>query len=220
MQPTSMKYNPAFLGDEALIASFVARGAELARIVEVIRDNTAGSNQHVLVIGPRGIGKTTLVLRSAAEVRGDPELRAAWYPVVFGEETYQVTSPGEFWLEALFQVGEQTGVARWKGAHEELIAERDEDRLRLRAIAQLMDFADEQRKRLLLVVENLNMLLGDQIDSDDVWVLRQTLMNEPRIMLLATATSRFEEIDDYNSALYEMFRIIQLEPLEQGEAQA
>ncbi len=220
MQPPSMKYNPAFLTDEALIASFVARQAELARILEVIRDNTDGSNQHLLVIGPRGIGKTTLVLRTAAEVRRDLELRAAWYPVTFGEETYQVTTPGEFWLEALFQVGEQTGEARWKRAHEELLAERDDGRLRLRAIAQLMDFADEQGKRLLLVVENLNMLLGGQISSDDVWVLRQALMNEPRIMLLATATSRFEEIDDYNSALYELFRIIELDPLDQGEAQA
>jgi tetratricopeptide (TPR) repeat protein len=215
-----MKYNPAFLPDEVLIRSFVARTSELERILEVLRENTAEANQHLLVIGPRGIGKTTLVLRTAAEIRVDPTLGARWYPIVFGEETYQVSSPGELWLEALFHLGEQTGEARWKGAYEELRRERDEERLRHRALAQLMDFADEQGKRLVLVVENLNMLFQGQLSSEDAWVLRQPLLNEPRLMLLATATSRFREIDEYNQALYELFRIIELEPLAEGEAQA
>jgi tetratricopeptide (TPR) repeat protein len=215
-----MKYNPAFLGDEVLIRSFVARTSELERILEVLRENTTGSNQHLLVIGPRGIGKTTLVLRAAAEIRADPSLGAHWYPVVYGEETYQVSSAGEFWLEALFHIGQQTGDSRWQQAHEELLGERNEGRLRPRALAQLMDFADEQGKRLVLVVENLNMLFGGQIGDEDAWVLRHTLMNEPRIMLLGTATSRFRVMDEYNQALYELFRIVELEPLADDQAQA
>jgi tetratricopeptide (TPR) repeat protein len=220
MASNLMKYNPAFLSDEDLIRSFVARNSELERVLEVLRENTAGSNQHLLIIGPRGIGKTTLVLRTAVEIRTEPDLSAQWYPVVFGEETYQVSNPGEFWLEALFHLGEQTGEARWKEAYEELRREPDEARLRGRALAQLMDFADEQAKRLALVVENLNMLIGDQIGGDDAWVLRHTLMNEPRLMLIGTATSRFKEVDEYNQALYELFRIIELEPLDDTEAQA
>src|ERR1044072_4314508 len=114
MTPASMKYNPAFLGDDALIHSFVARMSELERILEVVRENAAESNQHLLIVGARGLGKTTLVLRSAAEIRTEPELTAKWHPIVFGEETYQANSPGEFWLEALFHLGEQTGDDRWK----------------------------------------------------------------------------------------------------------
>lgn len=215
-----MKYNPAFLGDEALIRSFVARTSEFERIMEVLRENTTGSNQHLLVIGPRGIGKTTLVLRTAAEVRADPALGADWYPVVYGEETYEVSSAGEFWLEALFHVGQQTGDARWQQAYEELLGEHNEERLRPRALAQLMDFADEQGKRMVLVVENMNMLFGGQVGDEDAWVLRHTLMNEPRIMLIGTATSRFRVMDEYNQALYELFRILELEPLADEEAQA
>lgn len=220
MKPSSMKYNPAFLGDEALIESFVARRAELERILEVIRENTADANQHLLIIGPRGIGKTTLVLRSAAEIRTEPELSSQWYPIVFGEETYLANTPAEFWLEALFHLGEQTGDARWQRAYEELRLERDENRLRGRALAQLMDFADEQGLRLVLVVENLNMLFREQLGGDGAWVLRQTLMNEPRLMLLGTATSRFQEMDEYNEALYELFRTFELEPLDEAEAEA
>ena len=63
------KYNPAFLTGDELVEAFVVRHAELGLIVEVVRENVGESNQHVLVIGPRGIGKTMLVLRVAEEVR-------------------------------------------------------------------------------------------------------------------------------------------------------
>ena len=208
-----MKYNPAFLTSDELINSFVVRHADLELTVETIRHNTGDSNRHILIIGPRGVGKTMLVLRTVEEVRRDPELKQRWFPIVFGEDSYEVCSPGEFWLEALFHLGEQTELEKWRRIYRELKLEQDEIRLRERALAQLMDFADEQNKRILLVVENLNMILGDQIDGNDAWVLRHTLQNEPRLMLLGTATSRFKEILNYGKAMYELLKTHDLEPL-------
>jgi tetratricopeptide (TPR) repeat protein len=208
-----VKYNPAFLSADELVEAFVVRHAELGLIVEVVRENVGESNQHVLVIGPRGIGKTMLVLRVAEEVRRAEDLKGRWYPLVFSEESYQVTSPGEFWLEALFHLGQQTKEDRWKKTYEELKREGDETRLRERALAQLMDFADEVGRRIMLVVENFNMLAGALISDDDAWVLRHTLQNEPRVMLLATATSRFEEVENSGKAMFDLFRPMELEPL-------
>ena len=210
-----MKYNPAFLDDETLVRTFVVRHRELATVMESVRENTDDANQHVLVIGPRGSGKSTLVLRVAAEVRRDGGLRELWYPVVYGEESYLVTSAGEFWLEALLQIAEQTGEDRWRQAHQDLLSEPESDRLARRALAQLMDFADERGVRLLFVVENLHQLVGSQIaDNDEMWAIRRTLQTEPRIMLLGTATRRFDQIDDRGQALYEFFRILDLRPLD------
>ncbi|NQT12035.1 MAG: tetratricopeptide repeat protein, partial [Planctomycetes bacterium] len=215
-----VKYNPAFLTSTELVESFVVRHDDLELIVQILRENDTPSNQHVLVIGPRGIGKTMLVLRVALEVRRDEHLRDRWYPLVFAEESYQVQTPGEFWLEALFHLRRQTGDDRWKRAHEELVNERDEERLRQRALSQLVDFADSQGKRILLVVENLNMLLGDQISSDDAWTLRHTLQNESRIMLLATATTRFEEVENADKAMFDLFRLHELPPLDEAGCRA
>ena len=209
------KYNPAFLPEEELVESFVVRHAELDLIVQIIRENVTGSNQHVMIIGPRGIGKTMLVLRSVEEVRRKKDLSENWYPLVFSEESYQVTTPGEFWLEALFHLGQQTEDAHWKRTHKELSDEPDENRLRERALAQLMDFADSESKRILLVVENFNMLVGEQISDSDAWKLRHTLLHEPRVMLLATATSRFEEIDNSDKAMFELFKLYNLQPLDE-----
>ena len=209
-----IKYNPSFLTQKELISSFVVRQIDLELIMEVVRENTGLANQHVLVIGSRGAGKTMLVLRAAAGIRESEELSNLWYPIVFAEESYEVCSPGEFWLEVLFRLGEQTKEARWRKAFKELRSEKDESRLRERALSQVMDFADEQGKRLLLVVENLNMLLGEQISSDDAWVIRHALLNESSIMLLGTATSRFEQHENSEKAMFELFKIHELKPLD------
>lgn len=218
MNPTLIKYNPAFLSREELVRSFVVREVDLELIIETVTENVNSSNQHLLVIGPRGMGKTMLVLRVAAYVSGDKELNSAWYPLVFSEESYEVWTAAEFWLQAVFHLGKQTGDKNFIRLHEQLKEERDDRRLYERALACLMDFADEQKKRLLVVVENLNMLMDDQMGPDETWNLRHTLLNEPRIMLMGTATSRFDEIDNSGKAMFELFRIHPLEPLDTAES--
>lgn len=215
------KYNPAFLSKDELIESFVVRYAELKLIVQSVQENVTESNQHILVMGPRGIGKTMLVLRVVEEVRREKELSERWYPLVFGEESYEVSTPGEFWLEALFHLKEETGDDRLEHSYKELNDEffRGHDDLRLeeRALAQIMDFADAENRRILLVVENFNMLVGEQISDSDAWKLRHTLLHEPRVMLIATATSRFEAIDNSDKAMFELFKMYELQPLVEEE---
>ena len=62
------------------------------------------------------------------------------------------------------------------------------------------------------MVENLQSLTGD-VEEGFGWKLRGELQMEPRIMLLATATSRFDRLDDVNEPYFELFRILNLEPL-------
>ncbi|NTU53671.1 MAG: tetratricopeptide repeat protein [Chlorobiaceae bacterium] len=216
-----VKYNPAFLESDRLVENFVVRQSDLEMIVRIVRDNTASSsNQHVLVIGPRGSGKTTLVRRVSAEIVSDEALNTAWYPLIFAEESYNALSSADFWLESLFHLAEQTGELRWRDSYHELRRDHDEKRLAQRALGQLLDYADSIGKRILLVVENLDMLLSEFSSETEAWALRHTLMNEPRLMLLATATVRFEEIDHPAHAMFEMFRIHELRALNDEECNA
>jgi tetratricopeptide (TPR) repeat protein len=215
MSSPHITYNPGILGDEELARSFVVRQQSLELILETLRENAASvaANRHLIMIGPRGIGKTMLVRRAAAAARSNPEYSSKWYPLVFGEESYPVSTPGEFWLEALFHLGDQTGELSFQKTLEELRDERNDARLRDRSLAQLLDFADQQGKRVLLVVENLNTLIGQQMTADAAWDLRHTLLNEPRLMLLGTATNRFDEVENIGHAWFEMFSVHQLQPL-------
>ena len=214
------KYNPGFSSDAEIIEQFTVRQIYLDLVINRVRGNVGvESIQHVLLLGARGIGKTTLVRRVAAEIRQREELDRAWYPLVFGEEIYGVTTVGEFWRETLFYLGEQTGDKRWQIAYEELEPEADDSRLAGRALAKLMDFSDEVRKRILLVVENLNLLFEEQMEENSDWELRHTLMNESRLMLLGTATTRFHEIENISGAWFELFDEIDLVPLTTAECQ-
>ena len=220
MSTKILKYNPSFLTDDELIEGFVVRQATLSLLLEVVRDNVHETNQHVLVIGPRGSGKTTLLRRVAAAVRQTPELAARWFPLPFGEESYEVASAGQFWLEAVHHLGVQSGDPTWLGVYAELLREPDETRLGQRCLARLLDFADSQGKRLLLLVENLNLLFSEQISDDDAWALRATLMHEPRLMLMGSATSRFDAIRSKDKAMYELFRVIELPRLTVAECRS
>jgi DNA polymerase III delta prime subunit len=217
MTKRRMKYNPSFLTEDELIDSFVVRHADLDLIISTIAENSTGSNQHILIVGPRGSGKTTMVHRVAAEIARTEELHERWYPLIFSEESYEVVSAGEFWLEALFHLAEQSGEEKWQRTYRELKSETDDQRLGERALAQLLDFADSIGKRILVMVENLNMLLGDMTSEDEAWKIRHTLINEPRLMLLATATCRFKHIENNSKAMFEMFKTQELKPLDDEE---
>ena len=218
MTVIARKYNPGFLSDDELVASFCVRTDEFESMVEVLRECTGNANTHQIVIGPRGSGKTSLLLRVAAEIRRDESLSARFFPIVFAEESYEVSTAGEFWLESLSRLADQ---APFRGdgpdlrrTFEDLRKIQDDRTLGDRCLGVLQDFADREGKRLVLVVENLNMLLGDIGDDATGWQLRHTLQTEPRIVLLASATSRFDDLDDPEQAFYDLFRVLALRPLD------
>ena len=218
------KYNPGFLDDDELVASFCVRTSEFESIVETLRECTASANTHQIVIGPRGSGKTSLLLRVAAEMRRDAGLSSAFFPVVFAEESYEISTAGEFWLECLSRLADQAprreGGPDLRRSFEELRAVRDDRTLGDRCLGAVLDFADREGKRLVLTVENMNMMFRDMADADAGWRLRSVLQTEPRIVLLASATSRFEEIDNVKHALYDLFQVLALRPLDTRECAA
>ncbi|MEZ4297554.1 MAG: ATP-binding protein [Polyangiaceae bacterium] len=220
MSARFMKHNPAFLSREELVRGFVARKEDLAFVLDHIADNTGASSQHLLIVAPRGMGKTTLVLRAAEAVRTEARFAGEWYPLVYAEETYEATTAAELWLEGVRHLGEQTKDPEIQAAYRDLRGERDEQRLYDRALGRLIEFAEEQKKRIVLVVENLHMLLGEQLSDADAWKLRKTLQTERRLLLLATATASFDAIESAERAFFDQFRVYRLEPLDLESARS
>ena len=221
MAAPTRKYNPGFLSDDEIVASFCVRTNEFASLVEMLRECTGNANPHQLVIGTRGSGKTSLLRRVAAEIGRDDALSASFFPIVFAEESYEVSTAGEFWLECLSRLAVQAphreGSPDLHRTYDELRTIDDDHTLENRCLGALLDFADREGKRLVLMVENLNMMFGDMVDQDAGWRLRKVLQTEPRIVLLASATSRFDQIDNPDQALYDQFRVRLLRPLDTQE---
>lgn len=214
MPSTGFKYNPGFHDDDEIAGGFVVRLHDLELIIDVIRSNsTSNSNRHVLIIGPRGYGKTTLARRLVATMRTDEQLTRDWLPIVYGEESYNITSAGEFWLEAVYHLDKEQGSAELHQQYRELSNLKNETELRENALEFLISYSRRENRRLVLVIENLNMLFDSQMSADEGWVIRHTLQNVPEVMLLATATTSFEELESADRGLFEQFKTHQLRPL-------
>ena len=221
MKAPTRKFNPGFLDDSQIISSFCVRSNEYESIMGSLRELASEVSSHTLVIGPRGSGKTHLLLRVVAQVRQECE-SLKLYPIVFAEESYEVTSCGEFWLECLRHLAEQSDGPygeRLRLSYQDHARETDDETLALKCQGTLLDFADQCDRRLLLVVENLNMLVEDIGDPDAGWRLRKTLQTEPRIAMLCSATGRFAEIDSRDRALFDFFNVVTLRPLGTAECQ-
>ena len=223
-EPTIRKFNPGtFQPDDEVIRQFVVRQRELGLVLDVVRNNLdAPACQHVLLVAPRGRGKTMLLARVAAEVRTNAALAERLVPVRFMEESQEVFDMGDFWLEALFHLAGETAESHPDLSRELSATQTDlagrwaREDLEDRARAAVLDAADRLDKKLVLMVENMQTLSRD-VDDDFGWKLRKTLQTEPRIMLLATATSRFAGLDDADEPFFELFRTVCLEPLDTEE---
>ena len=213
-------YNPAQLTPEELKASFVAREDTLAELLRVTGEQVPGRPcQHMMLIGPRGMGKTTLGLRFLYAVGDDPTLAAQWQPVAFHEESYGIGSMAEFWLTALLHLTRATGDDRWADRADSLAAdEGDPQRLAVYALAALLDFSEASGKRLILFVENLDAVFGQLRSEREVHALRASLIERPEILLLGSANAVFEAIRSYGEPFYEFFRLFTLKGLEEADA--
>ena len=215
------KFNPGtFLSDEEVIEQFVVRKRELGIVLEVLHGNIdLPSCQHVLVVAPRGRGKTMLLARVAAELNTNDELSKCLLPVRFMEESHEILNLADFWLETLFHLARESAKhdsdlsQELRETHADLRDRWREKELADRVLAAVLDASDRLGKKLVLMVENLQSI-GENVDDDFGWQLRRALQAEPQIMLFATATSRFKGLDDAEQPFFEQFRILDLEPLD------
>ena len=218
------KFNPGTLQSDAeIIEQFVVRQHELDTVLGSLRGNVdSPSCEHVLVIAPRGSGKTMLFARTAAELRTNEEYSQSLLPVRFMEESLEIFNLADFWLETLFHLATEIAATHPTLARELRDTQRDlsarwrEQLLHYHARLAVLDAADRLGRRLVLMIENLQSLTRT-VDQDFGWQLRATLQCEPQIMLLASSMTRFEALDDAAEPFFEQFRIVSLGPLETGD---
>ena len=214
------KFNPGtFQPDEEVIKQFVVRKREYDAILEVLSENIdSPSCQHTLITAPRGRGKTMLLARIAAELRTNHELSDHLLPVRFMEENQEIFDIADFWHETLFYLAKEcatfdpTLASELRRTYDDQNLRWREQKLEERARSAILEVADRLEKKLVIMVENLQSLC-ENVDRDFGWKLRGVLQSEPQIILVGSATNRFKGLDDASQPFFELFRIINLEPL-------
>ncbi|MBK1732053.1 tetratricopeptide repeat protein [Thiococcus pfennigii] len=209
--------------DQEIIDQFVVRQSELAAVLDVLDGNIGSDScQHLLVVAPRGRGKTTLLVRVIAELRTNPHFSDRLLPVRLMEESQEIFTLADFWLECLYYLAkscapiDQALADELRASHAVLTQGWTDPALEGRARATVLDAADRLGRRLVIMIENLQALCHDA-EPNFGWDLRQVLQTEPQIMLLASATSRFAALENAEEPFFELFRTLCLPPLDTEE---
>ncbi len=224
-------YGPGNLKPADLVAGFVARERTLAYFINELRHQATpgASPRHLLIIGQRGMGKTTLLLRLAIAIGEEPALAEHLVPLTFREEQYNVINLHVLWrnaIESLLDWLEQQGRTAETAALEvELTAaetayEQDRKAQAGGAAAwRVLRLACERLgRRPVLFLDNVNLIL-DALKKHD-WGLRDLLQQPDGPLVIGAAAAYPKGLSDRSAAFFDFFRITTLERLETAEVRA
>jgi tetratricopeptide (TPR) repeat protein len=214
---TRSVYSPGNLTPEALEALFVGRGKMLDGVLERLSSSITGEEKHfILLIGPRGIGKTHFVALAHHRLTHDARYREARDNAIIAylsEEEWGVASfldlllrilsalgdgpderPDQAALAAIYETYQHDPQAAEQLAHEELI----------RVVGD---------RTLLLICENLHDLFqGLGTEGQQRW--RAFIQEHPFWTILATAPRLFSGVQLRTSPFYGFFTIRPLDTLD------
>ncbi|MDU9047711.1 MAG: tetratricopeptide repeat protein [Candidatus Electrothrix sp. Rat3] len=212
-------YNPALWSREELKRYFVARTELLERVIDDLRRERSGSPcQHRLVLGLRGMGKSTLLRRIGIAVEEDEALGKEWLPLTFPEEQYNISSPADLWLnclDAFCDILEERGLRDQVTALDRAVEELDDTET---ILERLLSEADKLGCRLLLLIDNIDLIL-ERLKKEH-WSLREILQSEPRLLIIGASSQAIEASYQYDAAFYDFFRVDELKGLTEAEMRA
>ena len=210
------RFNPSQMPDDYIKDLATGRCQEIKRILRTVRANrdTPGSpNEHLLIRGQRGMGKSFLLRWSQIRLQQEPGVAFVLLP----EELPNVHSP-EAWLtevhNRLSPSPSNPNLAQWQYQENANAWEQ-----RLQQILRCLE--QQQAKTLLLIgVENIDRLLTSAFKGKAAQsCLRHLLENEKRIMLLASSLDHHLD-HDYDARLFHNFHSLTLAPWQASDHSA
>jgi DNA polymerase III delta prime subunit len=213
-RPYISAYTPSNTDPELLKRIFVQREKLFERIVDRLsRSMTTGDKHHILLVGPRGSGKTHLVSLAVWELQAKQELADAMRIAWLGEDdSFTGLIHLAFGIASqLAKVYPKEFPADFKTSVRGLSPDDA-------ALAVLQSTIKHLGKRnLLLVTENMDQTFHSLGDSGQKkW--RAFLQETRKIATLASAQQLFAGVSDRNEAFFGFFDIQHLKPLSVEEA--
>jgi tetratricopeptide (TPR) repeat protein len=208
------RFTPSRTDPQLLEEIFVQREALLADIVERVRESALSGNKHqILLIGPRGIGKTHLIALLYHRITQDATLsdkvRIAW---LLEDET--ITSFVQLLKRIYELLAEEYAGEFPRDWLEDLLDQPPAKILKALETTLVNKF---RGKTLLLFVENLDLVfegLGDA--GQKQW--RAFLQTHPFTSIVATSQRLFKSIKSREQPFFGFFNTIPLKPLPAPDA--
>jgi tetratricopeptide (TPR) repeat protein len=215
-------YNPQSLSREEAIAQFHARQALYRSLLDLLRE---ARPSHVLLIGTRGMGKTTLLQRIRFGVEESPDLNCRYLVLSFPEEQYNVNRLHHFLLntvDALADTLEQIGDTRTLAQVEDFVsscARVPPEEIEAKVPKFLGEVGERLHRGFLLLVDNADRLF-ETIEDREQWRLREILSSRSDLTFFGATTQASDGIYGPTRAFYEFFKVSRLTPLSLEEVKS
>lgn len=212
-------YNPNLLSKNELISNYVVRLKKFQQIFKDIKSSKMERpEQHLLIEGQRGMGKTTLLLRLSYEVENDSELNQWLIPISFNEEQYNVSSLSSLW-ELIAQHLEDKSLV-FAGLFDEMdsnyVRFEDNERAYEKFVFELLIRAlCREDKKILVFIDNFGGMFSKL--ENESQRLREILMTCEHIRIIAASSLVSEAFFKYDEPLYEFLKIERLKELTLAE---
>ncbi|GAB3989842.1 hypothetical protein GCM10028807_15620 [Spirosoma daeguense] len=206
-------FMPQRLRDDEIERLFIMRQDVFHTLLDSIKSEKATSiPQHHLIIGQRGMGKTTLLKRLDVELRNSA-LSKKFIPFTFPEEQYNIDRLSKFWLNSLdaladtlqtegdekmaFQLDEQIAT---------LSAIRNEQELSQKAYESLRSITKTLSRRPVFLLDNLNLIF-DRLGEVEQSKLRKLITEPGAPIFVGASPEAFDEDLQYDAPFYDAFAV-------------
>jgi len=205
-------YNPQRQSAEVSKALFVVRQKQFNSLIESITAEERDSRpQHYLIVGQRGMGKSTLLKRIEVELHDEP-YRKQFIPLLFPEEQYNVKNLATFWLNCLDALANSLEA---ENDTSEIIAEIDKTVKKLSkdtletisedAYKFLMNTCQVLQRRPVLLVDNIDLVFN-RLEKGGQHDLRSMLNENGAPIIVAGGLTATSNVTDYDMPFFDFFQ--------------
>jgi len=206
------KYTPDEMSEQSFLERFVVRDDIFNDIFDDIKSiDYKVQQQHYLIVGQRGQGKTTLLRKIQLEIKNDKKLSSFLLPIKFAEEQYSVRTLSRLW-EEIADYLELNYNDDFPTIYEDIEKHFEDDDYDLKSFTYLESAIKKQNKKLVLLLDNIDELF-EKLKSKEIQRLREILLSSSTFRIIGGSTKMFDQQFDYSKPFYEFFKIIKLQGL-------
>jgi len=211
------KYTPDEMEEREFLSRFIVRTDIFNDIFsDITSANYAIPQQHYIIIGQRGQGKTTLLRKLLIEVKNSPELSNHIFPVKFSEEQYQIRSLSRLWEEVADYL-QSIYPDVFPDILDKMEEYFDDEDYELKSFTLFENTVIRSEKKLLLLIDNFDDLIG-KLSTKEQHRLREILLSSSSIRIIGGSTDMLEQHHKYDKPFYQFFKIIKLRGFNENEA--
>jgi len=208
-------FNPPQKDPQTLKAEFVVRTKIFESLfADIQEDRMQKPPQHYMILGQRGMGKTTILLRLKYAIEDDKILNKWLLPIMFNEEQYSMPDLASFFEHIAKLLAEDHSV--YSTLLDTMRVHEYEDEYEQKAYEILVEKLKGNNQKIIVFHDNFGQFL-EKIGKISTHRLRNILMNSSEIRLVGASATLLEHTFNYKEPFFDFFYQIRLKGMTANE---